>query len=161
LPAAREALAQLRHILDLHSINAMNYKPAYKYWLHLQAWVLAEEGRNEEAEAAINDLKWIKYKLGYWNKPYDQAFFYDAIGQIYERMKKSAEAEQAYRDSLAYNPHFAFSRFHLARLLHSKNTLPEARRELETFWQEWQGADPDAMETIAARKLSSALQATK
>jgi serine/threonine protein kinase/Tfp pilus assembly protein PilF len=161
LPAARQALGQLRHMLDLNSINAMNYKPAYKYYLHLLAWILAEEGRYEEAEGAINDLKWVRYKLGYWNKPYEQAFFYDEIGQIYEKMKKLVEAEQAYRGSLNYNPHFAFSRVHLARLLHSRNSLLEAKRELDAFWQEWQGADPDAIETIEARRLADSLQQIK
>ncbi len=27
----------------------MKYKPAYKYWLHLQAMILEEEGKNQEA----------------------------------------------------------------------------------------------------------------
>ncbi len=161
LPAARRALTQLRRILDSNAINAMNYKPAYKYWLHLQAWILAEEGRYAEAENAINDLKWIKFKLGYWNKPYDCAFFFDAIGQIYEKMLQPADAEQAYRDGLEYNPHYAPSRFHLARLLNDKNSAAEARRELEAFRQEWQGADADAIETIEAGKLATALQSAK
>jgi len=161
LPAARHALAQLRRILDSNSINAMNYKPAYKYWLHLHAWILAEEGRYAEAKDAVNDLKWIKFKLGYWNKPFDCAFFFDAIGQIYEKMMQAADAEQAYREGLAYNPHFAFSRFHLARLLKDKGEPAEARRELEAFWKEWQGADADAVETIEALKLADALQSTQ
>jgi len=161
LPAARRSLEQLRDILDSNSINAMNYKPAYKYWLHLLAWILAEEGRNEEAENAINDLKWIKFKLGYWNKPYERAFFSDAIGQIYEKMKQSIKAEQAYREGLDYNPHYALSRLHLARLLKAQDSPAEARREMEIFWKEWQGADPDAIETVEARKITASLQLAK
>ncbi len=158
LPGARRALGQLRSILDSNSINAINYKPAYKYWLHLHAWILAEEGRNEEAESAIRDIKYIKYKLGYWNKPYDRAYFYDAIGQIYEKMGQSREAEQAYRDSLDYNPNYAFSRLHLARLLKTRDLPADARREMESFWKQWQGADPDALETLEAKKISVSLQ---
>lgn len=157
LPAARGALTQLRNMLDAGSINAINYKPAYKYWLHLRAWISAEEGRNEEAEAAINDLKWIKLKLGYWNKPYERAFFFDAIGQIYEKMKKPEEARHAYHESLSYNPHYAPARLHLALLLKDNGAAADARREMESFWKEWQGADPDAIETIEARKLSVTL----
>jgi len=79
IPAARRALGQLRTILDSNRIQAMNYKPAYKYWLHLLASILAEEGNVEEATAAINDLEWIKEKLGYWSTPFDRAFFFSAI----------------------------------------------------------------------------------
>jgi tetratricopeptide (TPR) repeat protein len=139
----------------------MNYKPAYKYWLHLLAWISAEDGKFEEARAAIKDIKWIKLKLGYWNKPYDRAFFFDAIGQIYERMKQWTEAEQAYRDSLEYNPHFARSRLHLARLLKAKGSTAEARSEMATFWKEWQKADPDAAETIEAKRITASLLGAK
>jgi eukaryotic-like serine/threonine-protein kinase len=160
LPAARRALGQLRGILDSNLIGTMNYKPAYKHYLHLQAWLLAEEGRITEAAAVVNDLKWIKDKLGYWSTPYDCAFFYDAIGQIYERMKQPADAQQAYQDSLAYNPHYALSRIHLARLLKSKGSLDAARGEMGLFLKDWQGADPDAMESIEARNILAGLGMT-
>jgi serine/threonine protein kinase/tetratricopeptide (TPR) repeat protein len=159
LPAARRALGQLLSILDTNQIRAMNYKPAYKYWLHLRAWILAEEGKVQEAAAAINDLKWIRSKLGYWSTPFDLAFFFDAIGQIYEKMKQPAEAEQTYNEALAYNPHFALSRFHLARLLKSRGSYAEARREMELFLKEWQGADPDTAEMIEAAQIMSKLPA--
>jgi len=155
LPAARLALGQLRSILDTNLITAMNYKPAYKYYLHLLAWILADEGKIPEAAAAINDLKWIKSKLGYWSTPYDRAFFFNDIGQIYEKMKQPSDAEQAYRDVLDYNPHYAISHLHLARLLKAKGSSADARREMEAFWTEWQRADPDAVETIEARRIEA------
>jgi len=158
LPAARRDLGQLRSILDSNSITAMNYKPAYKYWLHLLAWILVEEGRIQDAAAAINDIKWIKSKLGYWSTPYDRAFFFDAIGQIYEKMKQPADAEQAYRDVLAYNPNYALSHLHLARLLAAKGSMSEARNEIAAFWTEWQSADPDAVENMDARQIASKLR---
>jgi serine/threonine protein kinase/tetratricopeptide (TPR) repeat protein len=161
LPEARHALAQLRSIVDSNSINAMNYKQAYKYWLHLLAWISAEEGKYEDAKAAIKDIKWIKLKLGYWNKPYDCAFFLDALGQIYEKMKQGTDAEQMYREGLDYNPHYALSRLHLARLLQAKGSTAEARREMEAFWTVWQKADPDAVETIEAHKIAASLGTTK
>ena len=157
LPAARRALGQLRSILDSNSITAMNYKPAYKYWLYLNAGVLAEEGRNPEASAAISDLIWIKDKLGYWSTPYDCAFFFDAIGRIYEKMGQTAKAEQVYLDSLSYNPHYALARLHLAQLLLRKGKRDAARREMELFRSQWQGADPDAPDTIAAQKIMATL----
>jgi serine/threonine protein kinase/Tfp pilus assembly protein PilF len=161
LPAARRALAQLRGIKDSNMITAMDYKPAYKYWLHLLAWILAEEGNDQEAIAAINDLKYIKTKLGYWSTPFDRAFFYEAIGEIYEEMKQFADAEQAYRDSLAYNPHYALSRLHLAGLLNNKGSAAAARQEMEAFMKEWQGADPDAVETLEAHRIMAKLGMTE
>ncbi len=158
LPAARRALGQLRSILDSNLITAMNYKPAYKYYLHLLAWLAAEEGRVQEATAAINEINYIKFKLGYWSTPYDRAFFFDAIGQIYERMKQTTEAEKAYRDVLAYNPHYALSHLHLARLLKGKGSFADARSELEAFQTEWKRADPDTMEATEARQIAATMQ---
>lgn len=153
LPGARRALDKLRGIIDTNSITAMNYKPAYKYWLHLLAWIYAQEGKMNEASAAINDLKYIKTKLGYWSTPYDRAFFFDAIGQISEIMKQLQEAEQCYRDSLSYNPHYALARFHLARLLRAKGSLADARQEMSAFLDEWRHADSDAAEVVEARQI--------
>ena len=153
MPAARQALDQLRTILHAGSINAMNYKPAYKYYLHLLAKIAAEDGKIHEATIAINDLKWIKAKLGYWSTPYDQAFFIDAIGQICEKIGRLPEAEQAYRDALAYNPHYGLARFHFAKLLKDKGSLQDARREVEAFLAEWSQADPDTVEVLEARNI--------
>ncbi len=153
MPAARRTLARLRAILHSSSINAMNYKPAYKYYLHLHARISAEDGKIQEAETAINDLKWIKSKLGYWSTHYDQAFFLDEIGQIYEQIRRLPEAEQAYRDALLYNPHYGLARFHLARLLKKQNALEEAQREAQTFLIDWEKADADNPEVVAAGQM--------
>ncbi len=146
LPAARRTLRQLHSILESNGITAMNFKPVYKYWAHLLATILTREGKYQEAETAIKDLKWIKDKLGYWSTPYDRAFFFDSIGQIYEKMNKPLNAEQIYREALSYNPNYAFARFHLARLQKSQGLHINARREMEVFLNEWQGADSDAPE---------------
>jgi tetratricopeptide (TPR) repeat protein len=157
LQAANRALAKLSNILDSNLISSMNFKPAYKYWKHLLARVLAEEGKIQEAAAAIKDLRFIKNKLGYWSTPYDRTFFFDAIGLIYEKMKMPQDAEDVYREALAYNPHYALARFHLARLLKGRNAKDEARREMEAFWTEWQNADPDVIEVMEGRKLNEQL----
>ncbi|MBN1570939.1 MAG: protein kinase [Acidobacteria bacterium] len=161
LPAAHRALSQLRNILNSNLITAMNYKPSYKYYLHLLAGISAEEGNLQEAAAAIKDLKWIKTKLGYWSTPYDQAFFLDAIGQIYERMNRMPDAQDAYHEALSYNRHYALARFHLAKLLKNAGSLDEARRETAIFLTEWQMADPDCMEMVEARQIMAQPQVPK
>jgi len=153
LAGARRVLGELRTLVGANSITAMNYKPAYKYWLHLLAMILAQESKSEEAESALNDLKWIKEKLGYWSTPYDRAFFMDAAGQIHERLKYPQNAEEAYRDALAYNPHYALAHFHLGRLLLAGWRNAEALSELKTFQQEWPDADLDTPEVVAARRM--------
>jgi serine/threonine protein kinase/Tfp pilus assembly protein PilF len=157
LVAARRALAQLRGILNSNSINAMNYKPAYKYWLYLNSAVLAEEGKKSEASAAINDLKFIKNKLGYWSTPYDCAFFFDAIGQIYEKMGLLAEARSTYQECLAYNPNYALAHFHLARVFLKQGAKEQARHEVSLFLKEWQGSDKDAAESLDAQRILAGL----
>ncbi|HTY62163.1 MAG TPA: protein kinase [Acidobacteriota bacterium] len=153
MPAARLALGQLRTILYSSSINAMNYKPAYKYYLHLLAKTAAEDGKVQESATAVNDLKWIKSKLGYWSTPFDQAFFMDEIGQICEKIRRMSEAEQAYRDALLYNPHYGLARFHLAKFLKNRGSAGDAQKEIQAFLSDWNQADADAPEMIEARKF--------
>jgi serine/threonine protein kinase/tetratricopeptide (TPR) repeat protein len=153
LPAARQAISRLRSILYSNSISDNHYKPAYKYYQHLLALVYAEEGQNQQALAAINNLKWVKYKLGYWSTPYDQAYFFHAIGRIYEKMKMPSDAEQAYQEALAYNPHYALAHFHLALLLKAKGLKQKALEEMNAFLQDWKNADSDVPEAVAARRF--------
>ncbi len=155
LAAARTSLEQLRAILADNAINATNYKPTYKFYLHLSARILAREGRTAETNEIITDLEWIKTKLGYWSTAYDYAFFYDAIGQIYEEMNQSEPAEQSYREALNYNPHYALARFHLSHLLHGEGMHEDAKVEIEKFLADWSEADPEAPELIEARAIRS------
>ncbi len=158
LADARRVVSELRSLIEANSITAMNYKPAYKYWLHLLASILARERQTQEAKAVLNDLKWVKDKLGYWSTPYDRAFFMDAVGRIYERMESPQDAEQAYRDALAYNSHYALAHFDLGRLLRSGWRNAEALSELQEFQKEWADADLDAPEIVAARHLVDQLE---
>lgn len=152
--AAHLALTQLRNMCDTNRITAMNYKSPYKYWLHLRSAILVEEGKYQDAASVINDLKWIKGKLGYWSTPFDCAFFMDAVGQLYEKLKRNDDAIQAYREALTYNPHFGLARFHLARLLWSAGFRESAKNEAKEFLMEWQKADADLPEVLAAQRIT-------
>jgi len=160
LPAARAALAGLRALLDVGAIDAVNYKPAYKYWLHLNAAILAEEaaagkgeGKRAEASALLNDLNFIRDKLGYWSTPYDCAFFMDAAGLVYERMGLERQAEDSFREALAYNRNYPAAHLHLAALLARNGARDEALVEAGLFRAAWKDADGVFPETVEARRL--------
>ena len=140
--AAAKPLARLSEMITKGKISETNYRPAYKYWLHLAALVSAANGRRVEAAARLDDLEHVRQKLGYWGTPYDQAFFLDEIGRLRDTLGDPAGAERAYRGSLAYNPHYALARVHLGMILRSAGKAEEARRELAAFAAEWKDADP-------------------
>jgi len=159
LPAARQSLERLGEILTNNNIEAAkNYKPAYKYFLHLSARILAREGDIEGALEKIEDLKWIHEKLGYWGTAYDFAFFFDAIGKVYEEVNELQKAEESYTDALDYNQNYTLARFHLSRLLESNGVAEEARQEMEKVLADWQDADPDMPELVKARSMVSSEQ---
>ena len=153
LTAARQSRKRLNEILEINSINNLNYKQPLKFYLHLSALIFANEGKIEEANEKIADLEWIKEKLGYWSTAYDYAFFFNAIGQIHEIMNQLEDAEKSYREALSYNPHFALARFHLARLLDGNGDKEGARNEMKLFLEEWNEADPDVRELVEAREI--------
>jgi tetratricopeptide (TPR) repeat protein len=155
--AARDDLEQLQEILTDNTISAIYYKPTYKFFLHLSAKILAQEGRIDEANQKISDLEWIKNKLGYWSTAYDRAFFYDAIGEIFETMNQTENAESSYREALEYNPHYALASFHLSRLLYNIGLRDPAGQVLDHFLADWNDADPDAKELIEARAIKNSI----
>jgi serine/threonine protein kinase/Flp pilus assembly protein TadD len=155
LRGANEALEQLRKILDASAINATNYKPVYKHWLHLRIQVRSAEGKQEEASQAITDLGYVKDKLGYWSTPYDYAFMMDSVGQVFEKFDSLQEAERYYRDALAYNVNYPMAHYHLGALLTNVGRNVEAKRELSRFLELWDRADSQNPEILMARQLLS------
>ena len=52
-------------------------------------------------------------------------------------------------------PHYAFARYHLARLLRGRGAVADARREFESFLTDWQNAYSDNPELAEARREMS------
>jgi tetratricopeptide (TPR) repeat protein len=161
-PAARSALDQLARMLraGAQPVNASNYKPVFKHWLHLRAAIDAAENRADLALQSLEEIAANDTKLGYWGTPYDKAYFFDEIAVIAERLGKPTRAERWLHDALAYNSHYARARLHLAGLLQRSARADEARRELGLFFGEWREADGDGPEIVAAKALQAALGAT-
>ena len=153
LAEAETSLAALEQMKQSGKITETNYKPAYKFALHLTALVRSAEGRREEALAALNELRRIRTRLGYWSTPYDQAFFLDRSGELREFNDQRTEAERDYGDAIKYNPHYALAHFHLGRLLMRSHRVGEGRRELETFLAEWSQADSEIAEVRDAKRM--------
>ena len=152
---ARAALARLRRVVDLRGLTENNYKPAFKYWLHLSAALAVHDRRSGDARDALARLEAIPEKLGYWSTVYDKAFFFDAIGQLDERLGDVTRADAAYATAIAYNPHFAMARLHQAQLLRGAGRTADARRQAESFLEEWRGADADAPGIATAREIAA------
>jgi tetratricopeptide (TPR) repeat protein len=157
LSGGREALNQMRVALTTKDWDATNYNPWYKYYLDLLMQLSALEGNSQESLKAIHDLKFIKEKLGYWATIYDRAFFFDSIGKTYMSLKELNEAENAYREALKYNPHFAPALLHLAQLLKDMGRVDQAKDALQSFFLEWKDADADSSEYAAATRLMADL----
>jgi tetratricopeptide (TPR) repeat protein len=157
--AARAALGQLTRILEAGAqpVKADNFKPVFKYRLHLQAAIDAAEHHADEALRSLEEIAANDTRLGYWGTPYDKAYFFDEIAVIADGLEKPVKAERWLRDALAYNSHYARARLHLAGLLQRTGRTDEARRELDSFFGEWRNADMNAPELIAANDLQRAL----
>lgn len=153
LAGANAALAKLQDAVHANSINPMNFKPMYKFWLLLQLDIQARQQRAQDVETAFNDLDWVRDKLGYWGSPYDRTFCFDLGGVALQRVHRYPQAEQAYRNALAYNPHFALARLHLARLLSETGRKAEAHEEAQRFLAGWKDADSNLPELGQARQL--------
>jgi tetratricopeptide (TPR) repeat protein len=153
LPAVESILDSFRQQIEAEELGSRKYKPALKFWLHLRATLQAAQGNRQQAAQTLQELDYIKEKFGYWGANYGRSTFYNLIGNLYEQLDLPAEAEQTYREGLAYNGSFALTRHSLGRLLLAQDRPDEARSELEAFLALWRGADPAVPELRMARQL--------
>jgi tetratricopeptide (TPR) repeat protein len=156
---AQVPLARLEQMVTgrTPAVTGNNFRPVYKHYLHLDAVVRAARGETMEARHQLEEIAWLRNKLGYWGTPYDAAFFLDEIGRVAERIGAQNDAEKWYRDALAYNGHYAPARLHLASLLQKTRRPDQAKSELATFSEEWKLADADGPEAQTARELEKTL----
>ncbi len=104
-----EAAAEERWLNSINAryrINAENFDPCRKYWLHLQALVAEQGKRPGEADRIFRDLLTMKTQLSFWITYYNYPFFLTEYARFLLRQNRYDEALAQCDRCLEFNPNY-------------------------------------------------------
>lgn len=90
--------------------------------LFCEARVAIDEGKNQEAIAALNKAISLDPKAGH---------FYNALGVAYEKEKDNERAIEAFKRAAELAPQWSFPRLHLGIQYYTRSRMDHAEREFE------------------------------
>lgn len=106
LGKTEEAKTQLQEIetfkKDYH-LSPKNFKPAYKYYLHLDALIAEAENRTMHTENRFKELMAIKNRLSYWITYYNYQYFHTEYAAFLVRQKQYDRALEEIQQCLTFN----------------------------------------------------------
>lgn len=152
-----KASERLARMVEENELGPGNFRPAYKFSLHLKAAAAALRGSSDEVRSLLQDLEFLGPKLSYWATPFDNALFLTEMARLAEYIGDTSLAERLYREALAFNPNFAWATLRLARICADDGRREESGTLVDRFEEAFTTADPDAPERAFALRLRAAL----
>jgi hypothetical protein len=140
-------------------VNATNYFPVYKFYIHLKVLEACLKKDGTEASRYIEEGIRIKHKMGYWGSMFNLAYFFDEYAKVCLRLNTANEVvELLLKEAIIYNPTFASSHLSMAKIHLGHNELDKAQQEYQRTLELLDDADKDYVllkETAkTGRKLS-------
>ncbi len=139
----REVIDKMEKKIETKEVNATNYFPIYKFYIHLKLL----EGYLHEDMSIINTYvregKRIRKKMGYWTSMFDLPYFFDKYAEILIKHNRSSEASELLTEVIGYNPNYIASRLNMAKIHLNNNNMDEAQKEYQTALELLSDADKD------------------
>ena len=142
---------------DKFGVNATNYFPLYKFYLHLRALRAVLNGPDREGDLmdAVDEILRIKDRMGYWTSMFDLSFFLNEHAALLREIGRLDRAEELLGLVIEYNPRFAAARLNRALLFTEQNRVAEAEEELKEAAELLKSADGDFLPKMEFTRLIS------
>lgn len=124
-------------------VNATNYFPVYKFYIHLKVLEACLKKDGAEALRYIEEGKRIKHKMGYWGSMFNLAYFFDEYAKVCLRLNAANEVVELLKEAIEYNPNFASSHLSMAKIHLGHNELDKAQQEYQRTLELLTDADKD------------------
>jgi tetratricopeptide (TPR) repeat protein len=148
-----DILSKMEQKIDDNRVNATNYFPIYKFYIHLKILEAYLKQDGNEALKYILEGKRIQHKMGYWSSMFDMACFFDEYAEILTKLKRGDEAIDLLKSVIEYNPAYVSSRLKLAKIYLKNNNFDEARRHYQKARELLSLSDEDYIFRKVARKI--------
>jgi serine/threonine protein kinase/tetratricopeptide (TPR) repeat protein len=137
-------IANLQGKVTAHGVNATDYFPVYKFYIHLKVLEGLLQNNMNAVLKYIEEGERIKKKMGYWGSPYNMAYFLDQFAAVLmEANASSTKPEVLLKEVLGYNENYAPAHINLAQIYLRENKKEEAKRETRKARQILANADQD------------------
>lgn len=152
-----DILSKMEQKIDDNKVNATNYFPIYKFYIHLKILEAYLKQDGNEVLKYIIEGERIQNKMGYWSSMFDMAFFFDEYARILIDLKKWDEALELLNNVIAYNPNYAASRLKLVKVYLKNNDLDGARAHYQKAIELLSQSDENYVLLDEARELGKKL----
>ncbi len=117
----------MNNIVKRFNLNPENFSGPYKFYLHLNAIRLENEGNTEEADSCFKDLLEMNTQLNYWITIFNYQFFSTEYSVFLHRNGKLNESETEIDKCLEYSSEFIPALWQKANLL-ERSDMSEAAK---------------------------------
>jgi tetratricopeptide (TPR) repeat protein len=150
-------LYRMEQKIKRKTVNATKYFPIYKYYIHLK--ILEGYLQNDKVTVLenIEEAKWIKEKLGYWDSMFNLSYFFNEYAKILIKLKMIPKASELLKEAIEYNPNYAASHLNMARVHLNNNKREEALKEYQKTLELLTNADKDHILVAEAKKIEKML----
>jgi serine/threonine protein kinase/Tfp pilus assembly protein PilF len=124
-------------------VNATNFSPIYKFYIHLKILEGHLEKDQESVMRHIAEGKRIEKKMGHWISMFDLSYFLNAYAEILMKLGRDDEALALLDDVNRYNPYYAAAHLNLCKIHLDNSDMEKAKEEFETAKTLLAGADQD------------------
>ena len=139
----REVLAWMEKKIKKREVNATNYFPIYKFYIHLK---LLEGYLHKDMSIIstyIREGKRIRKKMGFWTSMFDLPYFFNKYAEILIEHNMSSEPLELLTEVIEYNPNYISSHLNMAKIHLNNNNMEEARKECQKALEMLSDADKD------------------
>jgi len=157
LNGLKEVLNRMEQKITRHKVNATNYFPIYKFYIHLK--ILEGCLRNDMNMILrnIGEGQRIKNKMGYWSSMFNLSYFFDEYAKILIKLNRTNEALELLNEAIEYNSNYAESYINMAKIHIEKNNIEKARKEYQKALELLFDADKDSLLVREAEKIGKKL----
>ncbi|MFB0566530.1 MAG: protein kinase [Candidatus Aminicenantaceae bacterium] len=154
LNGLREVIKRMKQKIDENEINATNYFPIYKLFIHLKLLEGYLKKDINIIKTSIEEGQRIRKKMGYWGSIFNVSYFFNEYAEILIRLNITNEAFELLKESVGYNSNYVASHLSLAKIHLNNNDIEEAQKEHQKALDLLSNADKDSIFVREAENIS-------
>lgn len=137
------------------NVNATNYFPVYKFYLHLK--ILEGVAKRDETLVltTIEEGIRIKEKMGYWSSMFNLPYFFNLFAEALLAIDRPDDALLLLNEAVLYNPNHAAVRLSLAKVYLQQGQTEMAKTEYTKLVELLSDADEDFFLMLELKKIKN------
>ena len=153
----KEMIAVFGERISNKDVNATNYFPIYKFYLHLK--ILEGLAKRDESLVLtmIEEGTRIKEKMGYWSSMFNLPYFFNVFAEALLAIDRPDDALPLLNEAVLYNPNHAAVRLSLAKMYLQQGQTEMAKTEYAKLVELLSDADEDFFLMQELKKIKNLL----